>query len=361
MVKSALLLLALVACGDNDTQEVCGAANGVMCQRLSSWNLFDDIATQAPAAGVMPYQINTPLFSDYATKLRFLVLPPGGVATWSDTDAFDLPTGSVLVKTFSYLHDRRDPSLGQTLLETRVLVKDDKGWHGSAYVYDKDGTDAHLQVEGTILSESWIHDDGQARTNDYVVPNANQCKNCHAEHDNKSSPLGPKARHINKNGQLEAMVAAGQLAGAPADTTTWPKAPDAFDPATGTLDQRARAWLDINCAHCHNPKGAARTSGLFLDIAETDPAVFGACKPPVATGRGSGGLAFDIVPGRPDDSILVYRISSTDPEVRMPELGRNLVHEEGVALIRDWITSMTGGCTGLTGRHGQPASQPSRF
>ena len=176
------------------------------------------------------------------------------------------------------------------------------------------------------------------------MPNANQCKNCHAEHDNKSTPLGPKARHLNKDGQLEAMVAAGQLTGAP-DPTTWPKAPDAFDASTGTLDQRARAWLDINCGHCHNPKGLARTSGLYLDITETDPAVFGVCKPPVATGRGSGGLQYDILPGQPDQSILVYRISSTAAEVKMPELGRNLVHEEGVALIREWITSMTGGCS----------------
>jgi len=360
VVRRVLLLAALAACGDNDTPEVCGAQNGVMCQRLSSWQLFDDIAAQTPAAGVMPYDINTPLFSDYATKQRFLVLPPGGVATWSDADAFELPAGSVLVKTFSYLHDRRDPSLGSTLLETRVLVKGDKGWHGAAYVYDDGGTDAHLQVAGTIRSESWIHDDGSTRTDDYVVPNANQCKNCHAEHDNVTSLLGPKARHMNKNGQLEAMVAAGQLAGAP-DPMTWPKAPDAFDPASGTLEQRARAWLDINCGHCHNPRGAARTSGLFLDVAQTDPAVFGVCKPPVATGRGSGGLQFDIVPGSPDDSILVYRISSTDPEVRMPELGRNLVHAEGVALIREWITSMTGGCTGWTSGHGQPASQPARL
>jgi uncharacterized repeat protein (TIGR03806 family) len=350
VVKYLLVLLA--ACGGTD--EPCGLGTDKLCDRLSQWKLFDDIAQQTPAAGVMPYDVNTPLFSDYTTKQRFLVLPPGGAATWSDVDALELPVDTVLVKTFSYLHDRRDPAQGRTLLETRVLVRGDAGWHGAAYVYDDDQADAHLQVAGTILSESWIHDDGATRTNDYVVPNANQCKNCHAEHDNISTPLGPKARHINKDGQLEAMVAAGQLTSAP-DPAMWPKAPDAFDPASGTLDQRARAWLDINCGHCHNPKGAARTSGLFLDITQTDPAVFGVCKPPVATGRGSGGLAFDIVPGQPDQSILVYRISSTAAEVKMPELGRNLVSDEGVALIRAWITSMTGGCSGFFAGHGQPA------
>src|SRR5206468_13026818 len=102
-----------------------------------------------------------------------------------------------------------------------------------------------------------------------------------------------------------------------------------------------------------------RTSGLFLDMLQTNQAVFGVCKPPVATGRGSGGLQFDIVPGKPDESILVYRISSTEPEIKMPELGRNLVHEEGVALIREWIAAMTAGCSGSSARRGNDASHPS--
>ena len=96
-----------------------------------------------------------------------------------------------------------------------------------------------------------------------------------------------------------------------------------------------------------DPRGAARTSGLYLDHAQTEPAKFGVCKAPVATGRGSGGLSYDIVPGMPDMSILMYRISSTEPEIRMPELGRNLVHAEGVALIREWIEQLA------------PASSPS--
>ena len=80
------------------------------------------------------------------------------------------------------------------------------------------------------------------------------------------------------------------------------------------------------------------------------------CKAPVATGRGSGGLQYDIVPGQPDASILVYRMISTEPEIRMPELGRNLVHDEGVALIREWITAMAGGCSGSGDQAGEPPS-----
>ena len=112
------------------------------------------------------------------------------------------------------------------------------------------------------------------------------------------------------------------------------------DPATGSLDARARAWLDINCAHCHNPKGPASTSGFFLDIHQEDPAVYGVMKTPIAAGRGSGGRDYDIVPGKPNKSILYYRLVSTDPGIMMPELGRKMAHKEGIALIRQWIKEM---------------------
>jgi uncharacterized repeat protein (TIGR03806 family) len=263
-------------------------------------------------------------------------------ATWSDQDAFDLPVGSVLVKTFSYLADRRDPSSSENKLETRLLIHGSAGWHGAAYVYDGEG-DATLAEAGTTLPSTWIHDDGAQRSNDYIVPNENQCKNCHAEHDDVLTPLGPKARHLNLGAQLQGMVAHGQLVGAP-PADQWPKDPNALDPTTGSLDQRARAFLDINCGHCHNPTGQARTSGLYLDAFETDVAKMGLCKPPVATGRGSGGLSFDIVPGKPDASIIIYRVSSTEPSIKMPELGRNLVYDEGLQLLRDWIAAMPGTC-----------------
>jgi uncharacterized repeat protein (TIGR03806 family) len=344
------LVLALAACGDDQTP-ACGVDDAKLCARLSYWQLFDDLHDQVPAAGVIPYTVNTPLFSDYTTKDRYLRVPAGEPAAWADVDAFELPVGSMLIKTFSYLHDRRDPSLGRQLLETRLLLRGDDGWHGASYVYDADGRDAVLKTAGATVDATWIHDDGSTRTNAYVVPNSNQCKSCHAEHDDAVSPLGIKARHLNRPGpdgtsitdQLQNLIDLGDLAGAPAPDT-WPRLPDAFDPTTGTLEQRARAWLDINCGHCHNPGGLARTTGLFLDITETDPAVLGACKPPVATGPASAGLHFDVVPGQPDQSILLYRISSTEPAVKMPQLGRNLVQDEAVTLIHDWIAAMSGSC-----------------
>jgi uncharacterized repeat protein (TIGR03806 family) len=296
-----------------------------MCEHLSSWQLFADIQAQRPATGVIAYDLNTPLFSDYTIKNRFVRVPEGMTATWSDSEAFDLPIGSVLVKTFSY----------ERHIETRILVNGSAGWHGASYIYDDDQQDAQLAIAGGLPMP--------ADNPNYAVPNQNQCKSCHAEAGDTITPIGPKARHVQPE-RLEAMIAAGALIGAP-PADQWPTPIAAFDAGSGSLDARARSWLDIKCGFCHNPAGNARTSGLDLDAKETDLAKLGICKAPVATGRGSGGRQFDIVPGQPDASIVVYRMESIEPEIRMPELGRNLVHAEGVALIREWITAMTGACS----------------
>ena len=109
---------------------------------------------------------------------------------------------------------------------------------------------------------------------------------------------------------------------------------------TGSVSQRARAWLHVNCAHCHNPNGSARTSGLDLRLTQRDPAKFGVNKVPVAAGHGSGGRSYDIVPGKPDESILLYRIESDDPGIAMPSVAKNLIPVEAAALIRQWIEQL---------------------
>ena len=360
MTRRWLILAALAACGDGGDADCAlpGDGPGIdpdgkLCDRLSSYRLFEDLAAQRPAEGLIPYDVATPLFSDYTAKDRFVWLPPGAAMTWSDTDAFALPVGAVVVKTFGYAHDRRDPSLGKKLLETRLLVRGADEWRGVSYVHDEDGGDARRAVAGAFVNASWIHDDGGERTNRYVVPNQNQCKNCHAAHDDVLDVLGPKARHLNRPGpagsgienQLQALIDRGALAGAP-PRASWPPAVVAADPGSGTLEERARTWLDVNCGACHNARGgAARTSGLYLDLAQTDLHELGLCKAPVAAGRGSGGRIYGIVPGQPDASILVFRIESIEADVKMPELGRNLVDAEGVSLIRQWIAQLPGSCT----------------
>ncbi|MEZ4368840.1 MAG: SO2930 family diheme c-type cytochrome [Kofleriaceae bacterium] len=312
-----------------------------MCTYLSSYRLFTDVPGQLADPALRAYDLATPLFSDYADKLRWIFLPPGTAMTWSDDGAFAMPVGTVIVKTFAYPVDARDPSLGRRLLETRLLIHRADGWEGATYVHDEALGDAVLSSGARTLDVTWIDGDGQARTNAYVTPSRNQCRNCHEETVDVLAPIGPKARHLNHDGQLAALVDDGLVEGAPPEDQ-WP----AVAPLDGDapVAERARGWLDINCGHCHNPLGAARTSGLDLRLANDDPFSFGVCKPPVAAGQGSGGRAWDVVPGEPDQSILVYRIEATEADVKMPELGRNLVHAEGVAAVRAWIAGLDGDC-----------------
>ncbi|MBM4210189.1 MAG: hypothetical protein FJ167_14485 [Gammaproteobacteria bacterium] len=145
--------------------------------------------------------------------------------------------------------------------------------------------------------------------------------------------------HLEHLGLLDAAARAGSASSGGSRAALW-------GDELATLEARARAYLDINCGHCHNRQGPADTSGLALDAAETSPIALGVCKSPVAAGRGTGNKKFDLVHGRPDESIMVYRLAAHDPGEMMPELGRSLVHREGLELIRRWIAEWPGapGC-----------------
>ena len=110
------------------------------------------------------------------------------------------------------------------------------------------------------------------------------------------------------------------------------------------MEQRARAYLEVNCGFCHNPTGNARISGLFLLASVTDATQIGVCKRPVAAGPGAGGRLLDIVPGDPDASVIPYRMASTTPAAAMPQIGRSVVDAHGLALISQWIAEMQGSC-----------------
>ena len=313
---------------------------------LAEYALFEGrMANLQPAAGVLPYALNSPLFSDYSTKYRFVKLPEGTAATYHAAHVLDFPVGTVIAKTFAYPTNPKKPDAGETLVETRILRHEAGGWRAYPYVWNEEQTDARLKLTGDNQEITLRTPDGKKRTIDYHVPNANECKGCHY-YDGKLQPIGPSARQLNRDfpyadgteNQLDRWSARGVLRELPAPDAR-PQLVDYDDP-TASLHERARAYLDANCGHCHRPDGPAGTSGMFLHYAETDPAAWGVRKPPVAAGRGAGNRRYGIEPGKPDASILTYRMASTDPGERMPELGRSVVHEEGLALIRDWIAAM---------------------
>lgn len=312
---------------------------------LAAYRLFTDDAGRHANAAVTPYALNTPLFSDYAEKQRFLYLPPGTHARYRQSGVLDFPVGATLVKTFAYPADFRRPNADVRKLETRLLIRKRTGWVATTYVWNDAQTEAVLKRAGARLEVSFIDAAGRTRQVDYAVPNQNQCKECH-QLDKTLTPIGPKARNLNgdfayasgSENQLAHWSRAGLLTGSPKPAAA-PRTARWDNPAE-PLAARARAYLDANCAHCHQPRAIASNSGLFLNLEETRGPAQGIGKRPVAAGRGSGNLEVAIEPGHPEASILLYRMASTEPGVMMPELGRSLTHEEGLALIRAYIKGM---------------------
>ncbi len=343
VVAAALgLSLCAVSCGPGKLRS---RLEEPFPRKLSDWGLFTGrLAELKPAARVTPYEINTPLFSDYAQKQRFVWMPEGVQAQYLDPEVVQFPTGTILSKTFSF--DARH-------VETRLLVNGQRGWIPLVYVWNAAQTEAMLEQVPDAMAIEWRHPSGNLLKIDYVIPNTNQCKGCHDQGLGElktTLPIGPTARQLNRDydygggreNQLVHWTRAGLLRGAPASP---PRLAVWNDPATGSVEARARAYLEINCAHCHNRQAAANTTGLYLGAAEADASRLGVCKVPVAAGNGSGDLRFGVMPGRPDESILIHRMESVEPKVLMPELGRSVVHREGVALVGQWINLLQGDCS----------------
>lgn len=388
--------------------EVNFAAAAVNCPDLAQYNLFGDPQdpTSAPNGGGVPFTLNSKLFSDYAVKYRVAYLPPGTNATYKDhTDAVSanlvFPTGTIIAKTFSF----RDEAAGTEIpVETRLLFRRESSagrvrWDGVAYIWKTvDGKRvAELSLTGATVAAHWDLtdvDSGQrytGSTESYRVPNVNQCLSCHSNADKEAgaAPIGLKVRNLNgpfrpesaqatdqgnhevrgKN-QLQYWRDRGLLTGGPADFGVNPetqvaagveripvynKPGDSGQAANSPADieSRARAWLEVNCHHCHTQRGYAASTGLYLDVFRPVDANYGICKSPTATGaEGSGGRAVDIHPGDAAKSIMEYRVGpeATTPAARMPPIARSVVDAAGHALVEQWINDVVtaeykdGGC-----------------
>jgi uncharacterized repeat protein (TIGR03806 family) len=316
-------------------------------ERLSAYQFFQgDMADLIPADRVLPYDLNSPLFSDYAHKARFVWMPEGTSARYTTDHVLDFPLGTVLIKNFFYHNDETDLTKGRRIIETRLLINRGEEWDAYGYIWNENQTDATYEIIGDIKEVSWINESGIPQQVDYIIPNKNQCKGCHA-YKNKQMPIGPKARNLNKAfdyadgrmNQLAKWKSMNYLTGLD-DIASAPAVAVWDDSINYKLHDRALAYLDINCGHCHNPDGAANTSGLTLTATSELGLPLGIYKATVSAGAGTGGFTYSIVPGHPEESIMVYRMNSDNPGAMMPELGRRMIHKEGVSLIADWIKAM---------------------
>lgn len=346
------LAASLVGCGGEPTKQQPdppAPPATIPYETLSEYKFFaGNMADIVPASGVIPYEVVSPLWSDGALKKRFLVLPEGQKITFGADETWNFPDGAIIIKHFAFPKDWRDPEGAVKHVETRLLIRNSsvpEGFTAHTYVWNEEQTEAYDKVAGKHIVLDFIDEMGASASQEYIIPNTNQCGNCHERNDVYES-LGLVTPQVNfalgDGGAIDNQLARLEDAGLF----------DAPLPALGTLpvfaapmgmealEARARSYLHANCSHCHRPGGGGGSSGLELLQWETNPTKNGFCKGTVAAGSGTGSLQYDIVPGKPEESIMIFRMSSTDPEIKMPEIPNLLPDKAGIKLISDWITSL---------------------
>lgn len=292
---------------------------------LSQLEVFDGpIADLKFNSTANEYSLITPLFTDYSYKLRSISLPENEQMTYNDEGLLQFPDNTVITKTFYYLNDERDASLGRKIIETRVLIKKNGSWQMGEYIWSEDQTQAILEDDDDVdvVLVDYIDEEGANQSVAYEVPNMTACIQCH-NIDGVSFPIGPKARNmnfeVNGNNQLQFFMDNGLLTGAPdsSQIAVLPNWEDEMD----TLENRARAYMDVNCANCHQPGGFNGNP-----VAETIDFRF---ETPYSNTN---------IEAKKSD--IVERINSGLPNFSMPFTGTTVPHDEGITLIEDYIDTL---------------------
>ena len=317
--------------------------------RLLSQTLgFEDVASLRPSTGLLPYSVQSPLFSDGARKQRWLALPSGTKVGFSESGAWSYPEGTVFVKEFDMALDERHPDELRRL-ETRFLVAAaGGGFYGLSYVWNAQQTDAELRGDGHDEVLEIVGADGTLRAQKYSFPAQGDCVRCHSEI--AGGALGPRTAELN--GDFEYTDSAGEPFAAN-QLATWGQLglldrpigghPSADYPQLANLsdesqpvEKRIRSYWDSNCSMCHNAESPIPSWDARYSTTLEKQGVIGAES---YAGPRSDGLRL-ITPGDPDRSLMVLRVASTDPRMRMPPLLRNAVDTEYLDLLRSWIAAL---------------------
>ncbi|MDP3237618.1 MAG: PQQ-dependent sugar dehydrogenase, partial [Myxococcales bacterium] len=293
---------------------------------LSQTGCFTTALPAQPVPALIPYTVNAALWSDGADKERFFAIPDGARITVQADGDFELPIGSVTVKTFS---------LGGQKIETRLFVRHSDGqWAGYTYEWRTDQSDADLlpgSKSKTVGTQTWTY------------PSRGECLTCHTAVAGRT--LGLELAQLNGTltyprgvtaNQVESLAAVGYFAAAlPGPAASLPRLPDPFG-ATATVAARARAYLHSNCSGCHRNGQGQGPADFRYDISFLQ---MNLCNRAPSNGNAGVPGSVLLAPMNPSQSLISVRTRALDT-FRMPPLGSAIVDPQGTALIDAWINSV---------------------
>jgi uncharacterized repeat protein (TIGR03806 family) len=341
------------------TIPTAGATSGL----LSATGVFANTANMTVASGLVPYAVNSQLWSDSAYKLRWVALPNGGQITWQATGEFAYPSGTVFVKHFELGTNDTNPGIRRRL-ETRLLVitsASPNDGYGLTYKWRADNSEADLIASTGLDEPITITTATGTRTQTWHYPSRNECLQCHLT--NAGFVLGPKTAQLNgsfiypstsvSDNQLRTWnylrmftsdIGEGTIPGL---TRTV-----AISDSSAALETRVKSYLEANCSFCHRPGGAATA---FTD-ARFATSLINMGLVNVLPNKGSVGInppseARIVKPQDAARSVLSVRAHSLDNTIKMPPLARNLVDDAAVAVIDQWINALPITGAGLKGEY----------
>ena len=319
------------------------SASGEFPSRLSQTGAFTDVRTATPAAGLIPYDVIVPFWSDGASKSRWIALPKERIQ-FAASGEWKFPGGTVFVKEFDLPIDETSLTVTRRL-ETRLLVRDDHGGvYGVTYKWRPDNSDADLLV-GSVRENITIKTASGTRTQTWYYPSREDCLTCHTA--KAGGVLGVKTRQMNREIAYPSGITDNQLrswshAGLfdcdlrDSELAALPRLANAAD-KTRSLEDRSRSFLDVNCSYCHRPGGTVAAFDARYDTPLVSQGLIGE---PVLLGEGIDKPRI-IAPNDIWRSILFMRLNTTDT-FKMPPLARMTVDHADVDLLRDWIRSLPG-------------------
>ncbi|MGB7345070.1 MAG: PQQ-dependent sugar dehydrogenase [Pirellulaceae bacterium] len=317
-------------------------------RRLSETGLFALTENQTPAPGVIPYSINAHHWSDHTTSQQWIglvsdekisVFPKSDWQTGQVAGFLSFPHDTVLAKTVTYQSDANDPA-SQRHLETQILHRNHDDWNAYNYVWNDDQTDAVLQDNVAVTQELSIRDPSQPdglRKQTWLHASRDQCSLCHIW--SASTVHGFKLDQINRihadesENQIDKLKRLGLFDELPAEIDTYA---DPHDEQASIAD-RARSYLDLNCAHCHR-RGGGGTAPFEL-VSRVDVSELNLIDAMPTQGAFNIPDARVVASGDPSRSVLLYRMAKAG-RGHMPQFGPTLVDDEGIRIVHDWIASL---------------------